>query len=196
MAFRLILPDRTRNPLVRLRTHGTHNISNALAAAAVGYLLGLSGTMIAKGLGAFRPGAMRSEVIRRGGVHIIKDCYNANPASMKAAIDVLAELGQDKRTVAVLGDMLELGPGTDAFHREIGTYVAKADITTLLSVGTLGRRIAEGALAGGMDPSCVVSVADASEAKRTFTQLIHPGDVALIKASRGIRLEQILEAVS
>lgn len=196
VSFRLILPDRSRDPLVRLRTHGTHNISNALAAAAVGYLLGLSGAMIAKGLGAFRPAAMRSEVIRRGGVHIINDCYNANPASMKAAVDVLAELGQEKRTIAILGDMLELGPGTDAFHREIGTYLAKAGITMLLSVGTLGQRIAEGALAGDMDPSCVFSVADATEAQKKFKQVVQPGDVVLIKASRGMRLEQILESGS
>lgn len=196
VSFRLILPDRTRDPLVRLRSHGTHNISNALAAASVGYLLGLSGAMIAKGLGEFRPAAMRSEVVHRGGVHIINDCYNANPASMKAAVDVLAELGQEKRSIAILGDMLELGPGTDAFHREIGAYVAKAGITLLLSVGTLGQRIAEGALAGKMDPSCVFSVVDASEAHNMIQQLVHSGDVVLIKASRGMRLEQLLEAFS
>ncbi len=196
VTFRLILPDRSRDPLVRLRTHGVHNISNALAAAAVGYLLGVTGPMIAKGLGAFRPTAMRSEVFRREGVDIIQDCYNANPASMKAAIDVLAELGQEKRTVAILGDMLELGPGTDAFHREIGIYLAKANISLLLAVGSLGQRIAEGALAGGMASSGVFSVGNAKEAKQMFVQLVQPGDVALIKGSRGMRLEEILESES
>src|SRR5207244_251623 len=125
MTFRLVFSGRTRHPLVTLQAYGAHNLSNALAAAAVGHLLGVTGTMIAKGLARFRPAAMRSQVSLWDGGRVINDCYNANPASMKAAIELLVELGSGKRTVAVLGDMLELGPEAVALHREVGTYLAR-----------------------------------------------------------------------
>ncbi|TLY25601.1 MAG: UDP-N-acetylmuramoyl-tripeptide--D-alanyl-D-alanine ligase, partial [Nitrospirae bacterium] len=89
--FRLHLPGKSRPTIVRIKVHGTHNVTNALASAAVGSALNLSGSMIAQGLGRFRPAAMRSQVVTHHGVHIINDCYNANPASMKAALQLLAQ---------------------------------------------------------------------------------------------------------
>jgi UDP-N-acetylmuramoyl-tripeptide--D-alanyl-D-alanine ligase len=150
MAFRLKLPGRVRPTPITLPTHGLHNLFNALAAAAVGYLCDLSGAKIAHGLLQFRPAAMRSQVERLRGITVINDCYNANPASMNAAVDLLAELGGTKQTVAVLGDMLELGPQSSAFHQDVGKHVAARHITSLVSCGKLGRHIAEGARRAGM----------------------------------------------
>ncbi|HPV82117.1 MAG TPA: UDP-N-acetylmuramoyl-tripeptide--D-alanyl-D-alanine ligase, partial [Nitrospira sp.] len=90
--FGLVLPGKTRQTEIRIRTQGQHNVSNALAAAAVGHALGLSGAAIAEGLAKFRPAAMRSQISQSHGVQVINDCYNANPASMKAAVQLLAQL--------------------------------------------------------------------------------------------------------
>src|SRR5436309_10561238 len=144
MTFRLVFSGRTRHPLVTLQAYGAHNLSNALAAAAVGHLLGVTGTKIAKGLARFRPAAMRSQVSLWGGVRVINDCYNANPASMKAAIELLVELGSGKRTVAVLGDMLELGPEAVALHREVGAYLARRGVSVLIGSCRVGHESAGG----------------------------------------------------
>ncbi len=179
-----------------LRAHGRHNLCNALAAAAVGHLLGMNGVTIAAGLARFRPASMRSQVVVRNGIRIIQDCYNANPASMKAAIDVLAELGAAKRSVAVLGDMLELGPEAVALHREVGAYLAGRGISCVIAAGPLGRHIAEGARAGGMASGQVREVPDAAGAASALKGLVREGDVLLIKASRGMRLERVIEGLS
>ncbi len=194
--FRLVLPDRMRHPLVSLRSYGSHNISNALAAAAVGYLLGFSGSMIADGLSRFRPASMRSEIFVRDGIRFINDCYNANPASMKAAIDLLVELGGSNRTIAILGDMLELGRDAGALHRDIGIYLGGRGVSRLIAAGTLGREIAEGARKGGMSPEHVWATTDALEAAARAKAFVRSGDVVLIKASRGMRMERVVSALS
>ena len=105
-------------------------MSNALAAAAVGHALGLSGAAIAEGLAKFRPAAMRSQISSSHGVQVINDCYNANPASMKAAIQLLAQLGRETRTIdpAALGDMLELGRIPNACIRTSERFSPKQGI--------------------------------------------------------------------
>ncbi|HKW86712.1 MAG TPA: UDP-N-acetylmuramoyl-tripeptide--D-alanyl-D-alanine ligase [Nitrospiraceae bacterium] len=195
MTFRLALPGKMRRPLVVLRAHGAHNLSNALAAAAVGHLLGVSGTMIAEGLARFRPATMRSQVSLWGGVRVINDCYNANPASMKAAIELLVQLGSGGRTVAVLGDMLELGPETVALHREVGAYLARRGVSVLIVCGVLGHELAEGARAAGMASDHVIKTADAAAAAVSAKAIIRDGDVVLVKASRGMRLERVIEVL-
>ena len=195
MTFRLRLPGRVRPTPVTLPAHGFHNLSNALAAAAVGYVCELSGAKIAQGLLHFRPATMRSQVERVGGVTVINDCYNANPASMKAAIDLLTELGAGTHTVAVLGDMLELGPQASAFHREIGAHVAAGGITSLVTCGALGRAIAEGARTAGMTDDRIAECVDAQRAIPQVLSMAHPGDVVLVKGSRGMRMEQVVEAL-
>ena len=116
-AFRLTLPGAKRQARVILRAHGAHNLSNALAAAAVGHCLALGGATIARGLARFRPATMRSQVSRWGDLRIINDCYNANPASVRAALDAAVAHRGTRRLVVVLGDMLELGPVADEAHR-------------------------------------------------------------------------------
>lgn len=193
--FRLTLPGRTRRARVLLRAHGAHNLSNALAAAAVGHCLALSGAVIARGLARFRPAAMRSQVRRWGDLRIINDCYNANPASMKAAVDLLMHLGVSGRTIAVLGDMLELGPESPALHREVGAYLAERGVGYLIACGMLGRGFADGAREAGMAPDRVREAPDALAAAAILTTMLRAGDVILVKGSRGMRMEQVIEAL-
>ena len=195
MTFRLSLPGRVRPTPVTLPAHGFHNLSNALAAATVGYLCELSGVKIAQGLLHFRPAAMRSQVERLSGITVINDCYNANPASMKAAVELLVELGAGTQTVAVLGDMLELGAQSSAFHLEIGAYVAARGITSLVACGAFGRAIAEGARKAGMVSRQIMECQDAQEAVPRVLSITHPGDVVLVKGSRGMRMEQVIDAI-
>jgi len=194
--FGLVLPGKIRQTEVRIRTQGQHNVSNALAAAAVGHVLGLSGAAIAEGLSKFRPAAMRSQISYSHGVQVINDCYNANPASMKAAIRLLAELGRGKRSIAALGDMLELGAETKRLHREVGAFLAAQGIGHLLACGALGRELAEGARQAGMPPDRIVEWPDAQSAAIALARMIRQGDVVLVKASRGMRMEQVVEAVT
>lgn len=196
MAFRLTLPGRARSPVAMLAVHGAHNLSNALAAAAAGHLLGLSGTAIARGLARFRPATMRSQVSVHRGIRIINDCYNANPASMKAAIDLLAELGAGNRTIAMLGDMLELGPTSVALHREVGAYLARRGISALIACGRLGHGLADGARSAGMESDRIREAADAVQAAALLPSVVRAGDVVLVKASRRMQMERVVEALS
>ena len=193
--FRLQLPGKVRGTNVRICVQGNHNVANALAAGAVGSLLRLSGTLIAKGLSRFKPAAMRSQVAVSRGVTIIVDCYNANPASMKAAVQLLAQAGPARKRVAVLGDMLELGTDAVRMHEEVGAFVAEQKIDQLVACGPLGRSLARGALEAGLSRSVVLEVSDAGAAAAAVRTLVKPGDVVLVKASRGMKLELVVDAL-
>jgi UDP-N-acetylmuramoyl-tripeptide--D-alanyl-D-alanine ligase len=194
--FHLRLPGRGKPQPVSIRVHGLHNILNALAAAAVGHAMGLNPATIAEGLARFRPAAMRSQVLTVGGIRIINDCYNANPASMKAAIDLLIELGAGGRSVAVLGDMLELGPSAPALHREVGAYLAEKGVAHLIACGPLGKHLADGARAAGMAGERVMHEPDAARAGAALQALAQEGDVVLVKASRGMKMEQAVDMLA
>lgn len=193
--FRLLLPGKVRGTNVRIRVQGNHNVANAMAAGAVGSLLRLPGTVIAKGLSRFKPAAMRSQVSVSQGVKIIVDCYNANPASMKAAVQLLAQTGPARKRVAVLGDMLELGPNAVRMHEEVGAFVAEQRIDQLVACGTLGRSLARGAIQAGLPQSVVREVSDAAAAASAVKAIVKPGDVVLVKASRGMKLELVVDAL-
>jgi UDP-N-acetylmuramoyl-tripeptide--D-alanyl-D-alanine ligase len=194
--FGLMLQGRAKPVAVRLKVYGRHNIQNALAAAAIGFVLGVPATAIAEGLARFRPAAMRSQIVLSHGVRVINDCYNANPASMQAAIQLLAQLGQAQRTIAVLGDMLELGPETKQMHRAVGTFLAGQEITHLIACGSLGRELAQGALSAGMPSDRIIEVSDATAAGSALKSMVRQGDVVLVKASRGMRMEHVVEALT
>jgi len=194
--FRLHLPGKIRPTIVRMKVHGTHNVTNALAAAAVGAALNLSGSMIAQGLGRFRPAAMRSQVVTLHGVHFINDCYNANPASMEAALQLLAHWSPARERIAVLGDMLELGSETGRLHREVGQFLATQGISRLIACGMLGRDIAEGARQGGMGGLQIDEVRDAAAAADRLKKILRQGDVVLVKASRGMKMEQVVQTLA
>ncbi len=193
--FHLQLPEKIRPTIVHIQVQGAHNVTNALAAGAVGSLLGLAGATIAQGLSRFRPAAMRSQVLVSRGVKLIIDCYNANPASMKAAVELLAQTDKKQRTIAVLGDMLELGPNAAQMHQEVGEFVARHGIDRLVACGSLGRNLARGATQAGLDRVCIAEVPDAQAAAVAVKAIVKPGDVVLIKASRGMRLELVAEAL-
>jgi UDP-N-acetylmuramoyl-tripeptide--D-alanyl-D-alanine ligase len=193
--FRLLLPGKVRHTIVHIRVQGGHNVTNALAAGAVGAILGLPGAVIAQGLSRFRPTAMRSQILVSHGVKIINDCYNANPASMKVAVQLLVQTGLDRKKIAVLGDMLELGPSAVQMHEEVGAFVAHQGIDQLVACGALGRSLAEGAKRAGLDRKRILEVPDATAAATVMKTIVKQGDVVLVKASRGMKLEQVAHAL-
>jgi UDP-N-acetylmuramoyl-tripeptide--D-alanyl-D-alanine ligase len=194
--FGLMIPGKSRPTPVVIKVPGTHNVINALAAAAVGISLDLPGMTIAQGLAKFRPAAMRSQVVTHHGVQIINDCYNANPASMKAALQLLGEWTPARERVAVLGDMLELGREATHMHRDVGRFVAGLHLSRLIACGQLGKEIAAGARQEGMSESDIVEVTDAASAADLLKNSVRRGDVVLVKASRGMRMEQIVQGLT
>ena len=193
--FQLVLPGKVRRTNVHIQVQGEHNVANALAAAAVGTVLGFPGSTIAQGLSKFRPAAMRSQVSVSRGVKLIIDCYNANPASMTAAVQLLAKVRAKGKKIAVLGDMLELGPKAAQMHEEVGGFVARHRVDRLVACGALGRSLAKGAREAGQDSSHIMEVSDAQSAAETVKAIVKPGDVVLIKASRGMKLELVADAL-
>ena len=193
-AFHLWVPNRKTSSRTSVRTMGLHNISNALAGAAVGHALGFSAANIVSGLAKFRSAPMRSEIRRHGGVIYLYDCYNANPASVKAALDVLVELDPRRRTIAVLGDMLELGSQEIQFHKEIGRYAAKKHVGHVIACGTFGHMMQKGALTVRKNAQVTV-VKDAVEAGECLKAMVKRSDIVLIKASRGVKMERVFHAV-
>lgn len=193
VGFVLCLPEG-RFP-VRLQLAGRHNVHNALAAAAAASALGVPGTTIAQGLEAFRTIAGRMEAVQLAdGITLLADTYNANPLSVKAALLALDEMGGTGARVAVLGDMLELGPQAAALHREVGAVAARrADL--LLALGSLAGAIAEGARQAGMPETQIRIVLSHEEAVVALQQLLRPGDRVLVKGSRGMRMERICAAL-
>ena len=181
---------------VTLGVPGRHNVYNALAAAAVGLACGLSCEQVRDGLTAAKVTAMRLEpFMSAAGVHVINDAYNANPSSMRAALDVLASVTASGRRVAVLGDMAELGSLSELAHFQIGEAVAVHGIDVLVTAGEKARRIADGALASGMSSDRVRPCATPDEASEVLDDLLEPGDLVLVKASRSMRLESVVEGI-
>lgn len=180
---------------VALRTFGAHNARNAAAALAVGHHLGLDLEAVVDALDSVEPVGDRGRLGEWGGHLVISDCYNANPGSMMAAIDSLALLRGERpgRLIAVLGDMLELGPDSSQLHAEIGRYLAARGIDAVLGVGPLARVIVDAAAEGGVvGQVCGVdAVEDAAAWVREWLG-DDPGAV-LFKASRGIALERVVE---
>jgi UDP-N-acetylmuramoyl-tripeptide--D-alanyl-D-alanine ligase len=183
---------------VRLQTFGAHNARNAAAAVCVGKHLGLDLAAVAAGLERVEPVGDRGRAIAWGEHLIVADCYNANPGSMEAAVRSLAMLRAHRPgpLIAVLGDMLELGPDTVQLHTEVGELVADAGLDAVLGFGPLSEHIAAGAVARDIDADHVVDdVAAAAAWVRARLEGKPPGAV-LFKASRGIRLERVIEALT
>jgi UDP-N-acetylmuramoyl-tripeptide--D-alanyl-D-alanine ligase len=175
-----------------LRALGRHAVMAALPAIAIGLVQGLSWEQIQAGLLAQGQGLRLTPRRGRGGTTVFDDAYNASPASMLAALDVLKDL--PGRRVAVLGDMLELGAYDAEGHREVGRRAAEA-VDVLLTVGVRAQRIAQGARAVGLDASAVRCCYRAGEAMRALEALLRPGDYVLIKASRSMGLEALVDAL-
>jgi UDP-N-acetylmuramoyl-tripeptide--D-alanyl-D-alanine ligase len=176
-------------PPCRLALVGRHLAVNALAAFAVARELGLDPTRTVHALESYRPLQGRMEVRHDGGATLLVDYYNANPDSMKAALDVLATWPDARRRIAVLGDMLELGAGAAALHREVGAAVRDAE---LWAVGHHAADLVEGARSAG---ATATLMPDKPAAARALREALAPGVVVLLKASRGMALEHVLEGI-
>jgi murE/murF fusion protein len=183
---------------VILHIPGVHNISDAVAAAAIAHAAGLGISEIAAGLDTFRPADKRMQIVKgKGGLSILNDTYNANPASMRAALTTFCQQ-EGKKRMAVLGDMLELGPASAEAHREVGSYAAGLGLDYLSLFGGFAAETAKGARTAGMDSLRVRIFQEKSGIVVGIEELLagsqlQTGDWLLVKGSRGMRLETVVE---
>ena len=195
-AFTLVTPAGAAP--VRLRLLGAHNVVNALAAAAIAGELGLPVAAVAEGLSAATARSKwRMEVTERAdGVTVINDAYNANPEGMAAALATLATVARGRRAFAVLGPMNELGEESRQRHEEAGGLAARAGVAGLIVVGEDAAPMLTGAKAERSWRGELISVPDADGAVAALGNLVGPGDVVLVKASRTIGLERVALALT
>jgi UDP-N-acetylmuramoyl-tripeptide--D-alanyl-D-alanine ligase len=184
--------------MAELHLIGTHNGHNAAAAAAVGFALGIDPDQIVQGLGDARTTGRRMRPVQLpGGGLLIDDCYNANPQSTKAALLTLTHLVRGKgRAIAILGDMLELGPTELDLHRDVGRFAAGAGLSLLVCFGVRARAIGEGATEAGIKPEHITYTEDPAEAVEMVRRYARPADVILVKGSRGMRMERISDPLA
>ena len=175
--------------LVKIPAMGRHNVANALAAYCAATRLGLNARRVIAGLADFEQTGMRQKVVHVRGVDVIEDCYNANPDSMKAALAMFREY-PCKRRFALLGDMLELGDISRAAHEEVGRQAVENKVDYLVTYGEQAKRIAVVAAAKGLPTLHADTYAQAADA---LLNKMQPGDALLVKASRGMALEKVLE---
>jgi UDP-N-acetylmuramoyl-tripeptide--D-alanyl-D-alanine ligase len=184
---------------VRLRLHGEHNVTNALAAAALAGQLGMELPAIAEGLSAAAARSRwRMEVTERpDGVTVVNDAYNANPEAVEAALSALAAMARNGRAFAVLGHMTELGDEAERLHEEAGRQAARAGLAGLIVVGDEAAPMLAGAKQAGLPwPGELVQVPDAAAAVAAVTQRVTAGDVVLVKASRAANLQRVALALT
>jgi murE/murF fusion protein len=197
MEFSLHIDNETRQ--VTIQGLGKHNVTNSLAAAAMAHGAGIGIDEITSGLAAFRPYDKRTRVEELpSGVRVLNDCYNANPASMQAALNTLLDLKKTHRAVAVLGDMLELGTKTDDAHAALGRTVKRLGIDFLAAFGSQAENMVISARNAGMDPAAAKGFSSKKDLASWLQKLvqegkIESGDWFLVKGSRGMRMEEVLE---
>lgn len=194
---RMRVSERATGEQTELRSGlpGEHNASNLLLAFAAARTAGVPAGAAAEGLARLVLPGMRWDVSERGGVTVVNDAYNANPQSMRAVLRTFMQAPCAGRRIAVLGDMLELGTHTEVLHRELGCVVAELAPDALVAVGfDTARYVADEAVKRGYPAARVTCCADAADAAATVSALARAGDSVLLKASRGMRLERILDA--
>ena len=175
----------------QLPVAGSHMVQNALLAVAAGRAFGLSIEECAAGLAAAPLTKARLQIKEIGGVQFLDDSYNANPDSMKAALRTLVELDAEGKRIAVLGEMRELGTESERGHREVGETAATLGVHQLITIGHAAEMIAEGARAAGLEK--VSSAQSTGEAAKLLGEIAEPGDLVLIKGSRGAHTEEVIE---
>lgn len=191
--FTLITPGGTAD--VSFMLNGKHNILNALAAAAVGHVFGMGVGAIAKGLSSVGAPPQRGEIIRFAqGFTVIDDSYNSNPDALLSMVKTLVEGSEPaERKIVVAGEMLELGADAAKIHRHTGLAIASMDVDVLIGVRGFGRDLAAGAADAGFQD---VRFADSSDmAGEMLAEIVRPGDVVLVKGSRGVRTERVIEVL-
>ena len=188
---------RTPHGTARLETPllGTGNLLNLLAATAVATELGVPMTAVAERAPRLRPAAHRGELLRLpGGVTLIDDSYNSSPAALKRALETMRNATGSARKIAILGEMLELGEHAVRLHEECGWTAADSGLDLLIAIGgPAAMRLAEAAKTGGMLPGTVAHVATSADAADLAQRKVRPGDLVLVKGSRGIRTDLVVE---
>ncbi len=178
---------------VTLAKPGRHQVQNGLAAAALTSALGVDLKNISEGLSQFKTLPGRTEIIKKNGITILFDAYNANPDSVNAALDLLIDTACEGRRIALLGEMLELGKSSLTAHFEIGRQVTRLGIDCLIAVGPSAEVIAAGAMREGMQTNNVTINREVTSAAASLAKMLKTGDLLLMKASRGMYLERLLD---
>jgi UDP-N-acetylmuramoyl-tripeptide--D-alanyl-D-alanine ligase len=195
--YRLELETPEGSGTVEVQGLGPTTFINALAAAAAALAAGASVADITKGLANYQ--GIKGRLERRelsGGIALVDDTYNANPQSMEAALRLLAELKGAHRAVAIVGDMGELGNTAEAAHREVGRLSASLGIDFLIALGARAQTIATGALDSGLDPAHVFVARDHTGASERACEILQERDTVLVKGSRSMRMERVVEAIA
>ena len=195
MRFTLVIQNDIRKEIY-FPLLGRHNIYNALAATAVAFALGTELDLIERRLSSFKQLDLHMQLSNfYQGIKILNDSYNASPLSVKSALETLIEVAQNNRKIAILGDMLELGEKSDFYHQEIGEKVAKLSIDILITVGSGGKIIAQSSKEKGMTEERVFSFEKNEKINlaKKLLSLTKPGDFILLKGSREMKMEEILE---
>jgi len=177
-----------------LAVPGKHNIYNALAAIALARETGIGTGMIKKALAKSQITGKRLKIIKAGNYRVIDDTYNASPASVQAALDVLGEMSCGHRKIVVLADMLELGPDAARLHREIGEYAHGKGVESLLAFGDLAREYVAGFKS--IDSGAAEYFSDKAELIFRLKGLLEPGDLVLVKGSRSMKMEEVVAALA
>ncbi len=181
---------------LKLNLLGQHNVSNVLAAVAVGDSLGISLSHMKKGLESYYPASKRMETVslpRK--IDVINDCYNANPDSMMVSLDFFKEISVKRRHVAILGEMLEMGSQAAKYHREVGVKAGQSGVNLLFAVGAHAIDIVRGARKKMKATSCF-AFDSLEEALPSIRLRLLPGDLVLVKGSRGMRMERVTEEIT
>jgi len=193
-AFDLISPAGRRR--INLPLPGRHNVENALAAFAAASVWGVSAAEAAEVFPRIAAGEMRGKLVHfAAGFAVINDSYNSNPVALRAMIGVLAGTPGYRRRILAAGEMLELGPESPRLHRESGRYAASEKLDWVVAVRGDAVEIASGAAESGLARDRIRFFADANEAAAFLTGIIEPGDLLLVKGSRGVKMERVFEAL-
>src|SRR5581483_6899044 len=185
--FDLIAAGRRANATLPLV--GAHNVHNALAAVAVALEQGISLPSAVDALSQLRPSDKRGQVVRIGNITVVNDCYNSNPKALNAMVDALANMPA-KRRIVVAGEMLELGPQSEMMHADAGRHMAARKVDVVIGVRGLAEHIVNAAKQAGIRAEFVTTPEEAGEWLKREAK---DGDVVLLKASRGVKLEKALE---
>ncbi len=195
LSFTLVI--RGRRSKVVMATMAAHNVRNALAAAATAWALGAGQEAIGRGLAAFRPVPGRMEILRLGnGAWLINDAYNANPLSVREALDTLCKVKGRHKSVAILGDMLELGSQSEAWHERIGEAAAATGVDSLFLKGAYAPATAAGAQKGGLPASRIHFPFRPEGIGEDLSVLLQAGDWVLVKGSRAMKMEEVIKGIT
>lgn len=179
----------------RLPIFGRHNLTNALCAIAIGKEIGIAGSLLSESLAEFKPAAGRSHLSRIGSWTVMDDTYNASPTAFAAALQTLRELPQAARgrRIVIAGDMLELGAAAQDEHRRLGDRIGRMRADRLLVTGDHADDVADGAISAGLPSHCIAAAKDWDTLLFLLECWLEPGDIVLVKGSRGMRMERIID---